>query len=63
VNSRLKKNQIMDDPEEFLAKRGWKAVLTQAGSSDANHGRRPYSVIPTRMPDMPHNWSVIAQKG
>jgi methyltransferase (TIGR00027 family) len=52
----------MDDPEGFLATRGWKATLTQAGANDANHGRWPYPVIPTTMPDMPHNWFVIAQK-
>jgi methyltransferase (TIGR00027 family) len=52
----------MDDPEGFLAARGWKASLTQAGAEDANYGRWPYPVIPTTMPDMPHNWFVIAQK-
>ncbi len=52
----------MDDPEGFLAARGWKASLTQAGAQDANYGRWPYPVIPTTMPDMPHNWFVIGQK-
>jgi methyltransferase (TIGR00027 family) len=52
----------MDDPEGFLAVRGWKASLTQAGAEDANYGRWPYPVIPTTMPDMPHNWFVSAQK-
>jgi methyltransferase (TIGR00027 family) len=52
----------LDDPEGFLAARGWKASLTQAGAEDANYGRWPYPVIPTTMPDMPHNWFVIAQK-
>jgi methyltransferase (TIGR00027 family) len=52
----------MDDPEGFLAARGWKASLTQAGAQDANYGRWPYPVIPTTMPDMPHNWFVSAQK-
>jgi methyltransferase (TIGR00027 family) len=52
----------MDDPEGFLARRGWKATLSQAGANDANHGRWPYPVIPPTMPDMPHNWFVIAQK-
>ena len=52
----------MDDPVEFLASRGWQATLTQAGADDANHGRWPYPVIPTTMPDMPHNWFVTAYK-
>lgn len=52
----------LDDPEAFLAERGWHAVLTQAGAPDAHYGRWPYPVIPTKMPHMPHNWLVTAQK-
>jgi methyltransferase (TIGR00027 family) len=52
----------MDDPVRFLAERGWHATLTQAGQPDANHGRWSLPVIPTTMPDMPHNWYVTAQK-
>lgn len=52
----------MDDPAEFLETLGWKATLTQAGQPDANHGRWPFPVIPTMMPDMPHNWFVTAEK-
>ena len=52
----------MDDPERFLSTRGWQATLTQAGESDANHGRWTYPVIPNTLPDMPHQWFVIAQK-
>lgn len=52
----------MDDPVSFLAARGWKATLSQAGASDANYGRWPYPVIPTMMPAMPHNWYVTAKK-
>jgi methyltransferase (TIGR00027 family) len=52
----------MDDPVAFLAARGWKAALTQAGQPEANHGRWPFPVIPTLMPDMPHNWFVTAEK-
>lgn len=52
----------MDDPEKFLGTRSWKATLSQAGADEANHGRWPYPVIPTTMPDMPHNWFVIAAK-
>jgi methyltransferase (TIGR00027 family) len=52
----------MDDPIGFLTAQGWKATLTQAGQLDANHGRWPFPVIPTMMPDMPHNWFVTAEK-
>jgi len=52
----------LDDPAGFLAERGWQATLTQAGQPDANHGRWSYPVIPTLMPDMPHNWFVVARK-
>ncbi len=52
----------MDDPVEFLAKRGWQASLTQAGADDANYGRWPFPVIPTTMPGMPHNWFVTAHR-
>ncbi len=52
----------MDDPEVFLAWRGWKATLTQTGEKDANYGRWPYPVIPRTIPDTPRNWFVTAQK-
>lgn len=52
----------MDDPVGFLAARGWKAALTQAGAMDANYGRWSFPIIPITMPDMPHNWFVTAQK-
>lgn len=52
----------MDDPAGFLAIRGWKTTLSQAGAADANHGRWHLPVIPVTMPDMPHNWFVAAQK-
>ncbi len=54
---------MMDEPEEFLSARGWKATLTQAGAPDANFGRWSLSVMPVNMPGMPHNWFVTAQKG
>jgi methyltransferase (TIGR00027 family) len=53
----------LDDPEGFLAARGWQATLSQAGADDANHGRWPFPVLPTRMPGVPHNWFVVAKKG
>jgi len=52
----------MDNPAEFLAERGWKSDITQAGAQDANYDRWPFPVIPTMMPGMPHNWYVTAQK-
>jgi len=52
----------MDDPVGSLAERGWRATLTQAGQPEANHGRWSLPVIPTTMPEMPHNWFVTAQK-
>jgi methyltransferase (TIGR00027 family) len=52
----------LEDPVAFLAARGWAAELSQAGQPDANHGRWPYPVIPTTMPEMPHNWFVTAEK-
>jgi methyltransferase (TIGR00027 family) len=52
----------MENPVQFLAQRGWEAYLTQAGQEDANYGRWPYPVLPTLMPDFPHNWFVTAVK-
>ena len=52
----------MDDPEAFLATRGWKATLTLAGEEEANYGRWRYPVIPRTIPDMPRSWFVTAQK-
>lgn len=53
----------LDNPVAFLAQRGWRASLSQAGQPDANYGRWPLPVIPTTAPDMPHNWFVTAEKG
>jgi methyltransferase (TIGR00027 family) len=53
---------VMDDPLTFLAERGWQATLSQAGASDAHHGRWPFPIIPPTQPDMPHNWFVTACK-
>jgi methyltransferase (TIGR00027 family) len=52
----------LDDPQGFFSKRGWQVSLTQAGAPDANYGRWLLPVIPTRMPGMPHNWYVTAEK-
>lgn len=53
----------LDDPVGFLAERGWRAQLTQAGEPSANHDRWPYPVIQVDMPGMPHNWFVVAVHG
>lgn len=52
----------MDDPEAFLAMRGWQATLFQLGEAEANYGRWPYPAMPHTIANMPRNWFVIAQK-
>ncbi len=52
----------LDDPRGFLAERGWRVSLSQAGASEANFGRWNLPVIPTELPGMPHNWYVTAEK-
>jgi methyltransferase (TIGR00027 family) len=52
----------LEDPEGFLAARGWQAALTQAGADEANHGRWTCPVLPVEMPGVPHNWFVTAKK-
>jgi methyltransferase (TIGR00027 family) len=53
---------VLDDPEAFLGELGWQVSLTQAGQPDAHYQRWTLPVIPTKMPGMPHNWFVTAQK-
>jgi methyltransferase (TIGR00027 family) len=53
---------VLDEPQAFLAERGWRASLTQAGQPDANHGRWRLPILPTDMPGVPHNWFVTAYK-
>ncbi len=52
----------LDDPEGFLAARGWQASLTHPGEEGANFGRWRHPVIPRTMPDMPRNWYVVARR-
>lgn len=52
----------LDDPEGLLAPLGWSVSLSQPGAEDANYGRWTLPVIPVRMPNMPHNWYILAQK-
>jgi methyltransferase (TIGR00027 family) len=53
---------VLDDPEKFMAERGWIATLHQAGDEDINHGRWPYPVMPLSIPNMPRDWFVTARK-
>ena len=52
----------LDDPLGFLAERGWKANVSQAGEPGANFWRWTLPVLPVLLPNMPHNWYVTAQK-
>jgi methyltransferase (TIGR00027 family) len=52
----------LDDPLGFLTQLGWTAQLSQAGQPDAHHGRWKLPVLPTNMPNVPHNWYVVAHK-
>jgi hypothetical protein len=51
---------LMDDPEAFLAERGWQTAITQPGQPDAYFNRWTLPVIPVKMPSLPHNWYVTA---
>ena len=52
----------LDDPEGFLAIRGWQATVIPLGAPEANYDRWPYPVIPATIPGMPHLWFVIGRK-
>jgi methyltransferase (TIGR00027 family) len=52
----------LDDPETLLAELGWQAALTQPGAPDAHYQRWKLPVIPVKMPNMPHQWYVTAEK-
>ncbi|MBN2147847.1 MAG: SAM-dependent methyltransferase [Anaerolineales bacterium] len=53
---------VLDDPEEFLERRGWDVSITQAGAVDAHYKRWPFPILPVKMPGVPHNWFVTAEK-
>jgi methyltransferase (TIGR00027 family) len=53
----------LDDPEGFLAARGWKATLVPPGAPEANHNRWPYPVIPAEIPGIPRLWFVVGRNG
>jgi methyltransferase (TIGR00027 family) len=52
----------LDDPEGFLAGLGWQVSLSQPGAPDAHFGRWTLPILPVKMPNMPHNWYVTAEK-
>ena len=52
----------LDDPEGFLAIRGWQATVIPIGAPETNYDRWPYPVIPATIPGMPHLWFVIGKK-
>jgi methyltransferase (TIGR00027 family) len=52
----------LDDPQEFLAERGWMVTLTAVGAPEANYGRWTLPVIPAVAPGLPHLWFVTAEK-
>jgi methyltransferase (TIGR00027 family) len=52
----------LDDPEAFLADRGWDAEVAQIGEDGANYGRWPYPVPPRALPDAPRLWLVTARR-
>lgn len=52
----------IDDPKSLLAKRGWKAELTQIDSAEASHGRWQLPLAPADDPEGPHLWLVTARR-
>lgn len=52
----------LDNPQTFLAERGWQAALVAPGSAEASYGRWSLPVIPAAMPNMPHLWFVTGKK-
>lgn len=52
----------IDEPEAFLAKRGWVATVVQPGEESAHFGRWPYPVVPRSIPTIPRTWFVTAMR-
>jgi methyltransferase (TIGR00027 family) len=52
----------MDEPEAFLAKRGWIATAVQPGEKSAHFGRWSYPVTPRSVPNIPRTWFVTAKR-
>ncbi len=53
---------VLDEPEAFMAERGWLATLHQPGEEHVNYGRWPYPVMPLSMPNIPRYWFITAQR-
>jgi len=54
---------ILDDPQTFMAERGWVATLHQTDEEDVHYGRWPYPVTPLFISGIPRYWFIIAQRG
>ena len=52
----------MDDPETFMATRGWKSTITPLGAPEVNHNRWPYPPITKKIPEMPYLLFVTGEK-
>jgi methyltransferase (TIGR00027 family) len=50
----------VDDPEAFLAERGWRARVVELGEDGAHFGRWPFPVIPRSVPGVPRTFFVTA---
>lgn len=50
----------IDEPEAFLAERGWRARVVELGEDGAHFGRWPFPVIPRSMPRVPRTFFVTA---
>ena len=50
----------MDEPETFLAERGWRARVVEPGGDGAHVGRWPFPVIPRSVPGVPRTFFVTA---
>ncbi len=50
----------LDEPEAFLAERGWRARVIEPGEDGAHFGRWPFPVIPRSEPGVPRTFFVTA---
>ena len=52
----------INDPKTYLAKHGWRGIVTQPGEPDADYGRWPYPTIPHRITGHHSRFLVTANK-
>ena len=52
----------IDEPEAFLAERGWRARVIEPGEDGAHFGRWPFPVIPRSVPGVPRTFFVTAHQ-